>query len=571
MERRAVIYGAGKIGRGFAAELLLDAGRTPVFADASRELVGLLNRNAAYTLRKLASEAEQTERLVSGYEALAADDGRLPELLAGSGLLFACVYPAAFGDLAGLIVDALRLKAERGDRSPLEAVVLANQVGAGEALKEAVRRRLTGNEETFAEGVLRIRGAAVIRVATDPGEELRRRDALAVVTDGYPVLHVEGERAGGLAEAPGIRFHENFSHVETGKVYTYNMAHAAAAFFGAAGGYGTVAEALADPGIGAAVEGALEESCAALVLAYPDLHDFLDGLPRRVLLKFKNPLLSDSVARVGADPARKLSREDRVIGPAMLARSLGIYPLFLYKAAGYGYRFRPEGDRKAAEIGEEIAKNGIDSAIRKVSGLREADAVCAIRESFAEAAGGFSGEDPDRAALLKKAYALGFAAEKRFKGCAQCALHALGELTGSTDPAVFKAATAFSGGIALCGDGVCGGYAGGAMFMSLVRGRSLERMPVDGDKENQYAAYGMAQRLHDRFIACYGSPICTDIHVGMFETGERYVLRTKERRTEFEAAGAHAHVCTTVVALAAAWTADILYGEKLLDAGGRLL
>ena len=67
-------------------------------------------------------------------------------------------------------------------------------------------------------------------------------------------------------------------------------------------------------------------------------------------------------------------------------------------------------------------------------------------------------------------------------------------------------------------------------------------------------AYDAADALHDHFIACFGSPVCMRIHEGMFR-GEHYILRTKARRNEFEDAGAHTIVCTTVVALAASWVA----------------
>ena len=54
------------------------------------------------------------------------------------------------------------------------------------------------------------------------------------------------------------------------------------------------------------------------------------------------------------------------------------------------------------------------------------------------------------------------------------------------------------------------------------------------------------------------------IHEGMFR-GEHYILRTKARRNEFEDAGAHTIVCTTVVALAASWVAEIILDMGLYE------
>jgi hypothetical protein len=116
--------------------------------------------------------------------------------------------------------------------------------------------------------------------------------------------------------------------------------------------------------------------------------------------------------------------------------------------------------------------------------------------------------------------------------------------------------------MALCGDGACGGYSGGIMIMGSFIGRRFEMLEVNGDKEAQSQAYQMAQRLHDKFIETYGSVICADIHKQIF--GKSFCLRSKEVRKEFEEAGAHLDKCTTVVAMAASWVADILSDEGFL-------
>jgi hypothetical protein len=100
------------------------------------------------------------------------------------------------------------------------------------------------------------------------------------------------------------------------------------------------------------------------------------------------------------------------------------------------------------------------------------------------------------------------------------------------------------------------------MIMGSYVGRRLEKLDIDGDKEAQYKAYEMAQKLHDKFIETCGSVICADIHKQIF--GKSFCLKSKEVRKEFEEAGAHLDKCTTVVAMAASWVADILRDEGYL-------
>ena len=73
----------------------------------------------------------------------------------------------------------------------------------------------------------------------------------------------------------------------------------------------------------------------------------------------------DEVTRVGADPARKLARKDRLIGPAIACIKAGKVPFFLTKAAAAGFYFINPKDASACEIQRYIEENGIHAAIVK--------------------------------------------------------------------------------------------------------------------------------------------------------------------------------------------------------------
>ena len=162
--------------------------------------------------------------------------------------------------------------------------------------------------------------------------------------------------------------------------------------------------------------------------------------------------------------------------------------------------------------------------------------------------------------FLGRAYELGFEKEKNYKGCAQCTLAALFELTGKKEETLFQASSGLSGGVGLNGDGPCGGYIGAVLFMGTYAGRRLKL--IGGDKEAQYRSYAMAQKLHDKFVETYGSIGCSGVQQRIF--GRSFCLRTKVVREEFEAAGAHQDKCTSVVATASMWTAMILHDEGLI-------
>ncbi len=158
----------------------------------------------------------------------------------------------------------------------------------------------------------------------------------------------------------------------------------------------------------------------------------------------------------------------------------------------------------------------------------------------------------DERQVPERAYALGFEFEQKYTNCAQCVLAALQQVMGGIDDEVFKAANTLAGGGALTTKGTCGALSGGMMAISTRYGR--DRASFTTSRTRRAAA--LAKRLYDRFVAEYGSPICTDVHAAMF--GRSFDFWNPDDSRAFEEAGGHLDKCTDVVGKAAQWTAEIL-------------
>jgi C_GCAxxG_C_C family probable redox protein len=164
-------------------------------------------------------------------------------------------------------------------------------------------------------------------------------------------------------------------------------------------------------------------------------------------------------------------------------------------------------------------------------------------------------------ATLKEAYDLGFEYEKVYKGCSQCVLAAIQDLFEAKNDDVFRAASGLAGGAGLCGDGCCGGYSGGIMALSQFYGRTREKF-LDPDRTRK-RSFDLAKKLHDKFIAEYGSVICRDIQQKIF--GRPFYIRDADEFGKFEKAGAHDEKCPAVVGKATRWVAEILMEEKAAE------
>lgn len=169
----------------------------------------------------------------------------------------------------------------------------------------------------------------------------------------------------------------------------------------------------------------------------------------------------------------------------------------------------------------------------------------------------------DITALMDLAYKLGFEYEQKYMGCAQCVFGALQdalELKNPQTDAVFKAATALSGGTALEGDGNCGAYSGAVLFLGSIIGR--ERNNFSDPQKIRLKTSDLARELHGNFIETYGTIICHGIHRKIF--GRPFYLPDPDQLTKFDEAGAHTEKCPNVVGEAARWTVWILHENGYL-------
>lgn len=87
--------------------------------------------------------------------------------------------------------------------------------------------------------------------------------------------------------------------------------------------------------------------------------------------RFLNPFITDEVVRVGRSPIRKLSRNDRLVGPAMQAFEHGIIPEGLGLGIAAALRFDYAGDPEAVEIQKSIQEHGLKYTIRKYTQIPE--------------------------------------------------------------------------------------------------------------------------------------------------------------------------------------------------------
>ncbi len=169
---------------------------------------------------------------------------------------------------------------------------------------------------------------------------------------------------------PSAHFVDDLAPYIERKLFTVNTGHATTAYFGAAAGVEKISDALADAAIAAKVAAALEETSALLVAKHgldpADLADYRATILRR----FRNPLLPDTVWRVGRQPLRKLSRHERFVGPAAEAAERGLSRRRPWSAAmGAALAFDDPEDEQSVDLQRMLREQDAETFTATVTGL----------------------------------------------------------------------------------------------------------------------------------------------------------------------------------------------------------
>ncbi|WP_136610896.1 mannitol-1-phosphate 5-dehydrogenase [Sinomonas albida] len=365
--KSAVHFGAGNIGRGFVGLLLHEAGYGLVFADVATPLIEALQATPSYTVHEVG--AGGVDHLVDGYDAVnsATQEAELVERIARADIVTTAVGPNILKFVAPVIARGLAARPEGA--APLAVMACENAINATDILEAEVRAaaRTEGLGEDAVDAKAIFANTAVDRIvpAQAPG------GGLDVRVEPYFEWAIErGPFGDAVPEIPGVTWVDSLGPYIERKLFTVNTGHASAAYFGRVAGKEKIAEAIGDPEIRRKVEAVLAETKALLVAKYGFAPEEQEAYIRKILGRFANAELPDTVDRVGRAPLRKLSRHERFVGPAAELAERGLSADALLGAMGAALRFDAADDDEAQRLQSLLAGEGADLAIaEELTGL----------------------------------------------------------------------------------------------------------------------------------------------------------------------------------------------------------
>jgi len=357
---KAVHFGAGNIGRGFVGLLLADAGFEVTFADVAEQLIDDLKAADSYTVHEVGQGAR--DHVVSGFKALnsAQEEDALVAAIAEADVVTTAVGPHVLKFVAPAIRKGI--DARSADAGKVAVMACENAINATDILATAIRGEDAGDVDDKAV----FANTAVDRIVPNqaPGS------GLDVTVETYYEWAIEEPPFGGAAPAiPGATWVSSLGPYIERKLFTVNTGHAATAYFGYGAGIEKISDVLADAAIKDKVYAVLSETKELLVAKYGFEPDVQEAYVQKILKRFANKALPDTVVRVGRAPLRKLSRHERFVGPAAELAERGLGSEALQGAMLAAMLFDVAEDPEAVEVGELLATASAEEAASRLTGL----------------------------------------------------------------------------------------------------------------------------------------------------------------------------------------------------------
>lgn len=314
--KKALIYGAGAIGRGYLPRVFTPDNFEYYFVEKNLFIRDKLNEKKKFTSYMTIDNAYDTQiiNIIKCFEP-----GEELEFIQEADVILIAVGPRNFMQLANNFI---------GINVPI--VCFENDSNLPVLMREK-----TKNENI-------VFGIPDVITSNTASNHLLENDPLGIITE-QGVCFVD-ERAHTIGGDCKYIDSNELEKQWYAKLYIHNTPHCIAAYIGNLCNAEFLHQAMDNPLAAQIVEGAMYEMKEMLLKKYNIDNDFLEFYANKELQRFGNSLLCDPISRVAREPFRKLAKNERLIGAAALCLSVGIVPKNLILGIMAAFCFDKDND-----------------------------------------------------------------------------------------------------------------------------------------------------------------------------------------------------------------------------------
>lgn len=363
---KAVIYGAGNIGRGFIGQLLSQSDYEVVFIDINQEIINRLNKDKQYPVIIVSDEGEK-EIIVKNVRGVNGKNNEdVIKEITTADIMATSVGANVIKFIAKNVATAIDNRISE-NVPPLNIMLCENLNYADKVFKDELFKYLNENSKKQFEKNVGLVEASIGRMV--PVLNKTEENPLKVYVEEFDILHLD--KAGFCGDLPKIKnvvAFSPFKYFMQRKLFIHNMCHAISAYLGFIKGYEYISQAISDTEIKYLVNMAGINSAKAIAKDNNENIDLLIDFLQKLIFRFNNAALKDTVKRVGRDPLRKLKSDDRLIGAYKLAKKHNTGYIYILCGIAAAMCFDNKEDTASATLMENVNNKGIINALEDVCG-----------------------------------------------------------------------------------------------------------------------------------------------------------------------------------------------------------
>ena len=371
---QATHFGAGNIGRGFIGEILAKNGFSIDFVDINETIINALNERNEYTIQ-LADESQQ-EIHVSNVDGLnnQTNPEAVIDSVSNADIVTTAIGPNILPFIAELIAKGIQKRRTEGNTAPLDVVACENMIGGSQFLFEKVQGFLSDEDKAYVEQYIGFPNAAVDRIVPIQHHE----DPLFVSVEPFSEWVIDATQSKNKElRLEGVEYVEDLEPYIERKLFSVNTGHATVAYTGAYEGYKTIDEAIADERVLEKLRAVLGETGKwnfdqAKHLAYID----------KIVSRFENKYISDSISRVARTPIRKLGFDERFIRPIRELKDRGLDYTNLVDVVAMVLKYDDPNDEQSVELQGYLKEKSVAEVIQQITDLQDDELIAEISARY---------------------------------------------------------------------------------------------------------------------------------------------------------------------------------------------
>ncbi len=378
---KAIVIGAGQIGRGFIGMELAKAGYQLIFADINQKLIEDINTRKKYTVCVVDRECEET--IVEKVSAVSSAGEEFTGLFTDCelNLVCTCVGQTALAKIAPAVARGISLRTRAGITEPMNIIAVENAINGSSQLKAFISEYLNEAEKKYIKEYIGFPNSAVDRIIPQNPPEMKPGD---VAVEKFFEWDLEGNGiVAPILPVAGLKIVDKLEPYLERKLFVLNGPNAVTAYYGWIKGYETIKESLEDPEIFETVQRMMEECSLMLEQRHGFSASEMRDYQLKIMERFLNPYLIDSVTRVAREPLRKLAPEDRIIAPMNYATCYGIETRAYYTGIAAALLYDNPNDAQSRQMRQYIDSVGIYGALENFCSIDKCSSASkAIAEEY---------------------------------------------------------------------------------------------------------------------------------------------------------------------------------------------